>query len=303
MNWLSKLKAGLSKTSNKIVNSIDDLFNKRKLNQETALELEDILISTDIGADNAHKIVKELVEKNRFSKEISEKEIRENLAEIITKLLSPIDSHSISFDSKPKIFLMSGVNGNGKTTSIAKLANFYKSQGLKISLAACDTFRAAAVEQLQVWAKYLNIEIITGEENSDPASVAYKAVKLTIENKVDLLMIDTAGRLHNKDNLMAEFSKIIKVIKKIDQDISLEVILVLDATTGQNALIQLEKFHEIAPLSGIIMTKLDGTAKGGILVAIAQKYQIPVIALGVGESIDDLRPFKADDFAKALVGL
>lgn len=303
MNWLSKLKAGLSKTSNKIVNSIDDLFNKRKLDQETALELEDILISTDIGADNAHRIVKELVEKNRFSKEISEKEIRENLAEIITKLLSPIDNHSISFNSKPKIFLMSGVNGNGKTTSIAKLANFYKSQGLKISLAACDTFRAAAVEQLQVWAKYLNIEIITGEENSDPASVAYKAVKLAIENKVDLLMIDTAGRLHNKDNLMAEFSKIIKVIKKIDQDISLEVILVLDATTGQNALIQLEKFHEIAPLSGIIMTKLDGTAKGGILVAIAQKYQIPVIALGVGESIDDLRPFKADDFAKALVGL
>ena len=303
MSWLSKLKAGLSKTSSKIVTNIDDLFNKKKLDQNIAQELEDILISTDIGAYNAHKIVKELVEKNRFSKEISEKEIRENLAEIIAKLLDPIKNNSIDFTSKPKIFLMCGVNGNGKTTSIAKLANFYKSQGLKLSLAACDTFRAAAVEQLEVWAKRLDIEIITGEEKSDPASVAYKAVRSAIDNNVDLLMIDTAGRLHNKEHLMAEFSKIIKVIKKIDQDISLEIILVLDATTGQNAIIQLEKFNEIAPLSGIIMTKLDGTAKGGILVAIAQKYKIPVLALGVGEAIDDLRPFEAEDFAKALVGL
>lgn len=302
MSWFEKLKQGLSKTSAKITVGLDNILHKRKLDKESAEELEDLLISADLGVDASQYLVKELVNKYRFDKEVSQEEVKETLAQLITEILEPLSGKELSFQQKPKILIMSGVNGGGKTTSIAKLANFYKSKGKSVMLAACDTFRAAAVDQLKVWSNRLNIPIITGEEASDPASVAYKAVKEAIDSNIDILMIDTAGRLHNKDHLMAEFAKIIKVVQKIDENISPEIILVLDATTGQNSILQLEKFQSIVKLDGLIVTKLDGTAKGGIIVAIARKYNTPILAIGVGEAIDDLRPFSASNFAKNLLG-
>jgi fused signal recognition particle receptor len=301
MSWLDKLKAGLSKTSVKITTGIDNILHKRKLDKETAEELEDLLISADLGVEASQHLVKELIEKYRFNKEVNEDEIKQTLANSIASILAPLSGKEITFDQKPKIIIMCGVNGGGKTTSIAKLTHYYKQQGKSIMLAACDTFRAAAIDQLETWAAQLNIPIIKGTENSDPASVAYKAAKEASDKKIDLLMIDTAGRLHNKEHLMSELAKIIKVVKKINEAITPEIILVLDATTGQNALIQLEKFQEISPLNGLIITKLDGTSKGGIIVAIALKHNIPILAIGVGESIDDLRPFSAQDFAENLV--
>lgn len=301
MSWLDKLKAGLSKTSAKITTGIDNILHKRKLDKETAEELEDLLISADLGIEASQYLVKELIEKHRFNKEISEDEIKQTLANSIASILEPLSGKEITFNQTPKIIIMCGVNGGGKTTSIAKLTHYYKQQGKSIMLAACDTFRAAAIDQLEAWAAQLNVSIIKGTENSDPASVAYKAAKEASDKKIDLLMIDTAGRLHNKEHLMSELAKIIKVVKKINEAITPEIILVLDATTGQNALIQLEKFQEISPLNGLIITKLDGTSKGGIIVAIARKHNIPIFAIGVGESIDDLRPFSAQDFAENLV--
>ncbi len=303
MSWLSKLTAGLKKTSTKIVSGIDDLFNKRKLDEETAQDLEDLLITSDLGVETSKFLVKELVSKFKFHKEVSEQEIKETLAQLISKILEPLSNKELSFSQKPKILIMCGVNGNGKTTSIAKLANYYKQQNKSIMLAACDTFRAAAVEQLEVWANRLAIPIITGKDNADPASVAYKAIEQAFADNIDLLLLDTAGRLHNKEHLMAELAKIIKVVQKFNTELVPEIILVLDATTGQNAIIQLEKFQAVAKLDGLIITKLDGTAKGGIIVAIARKHHIPILALGVGEGIDDLRPFSAEHFSKAIVGL
>jgi fused signal recognition particle receptor len=302
MSWFSKLKAGLTKTSTKIATGIDNLLHKRKLDDETAEELEELLISADLGVDTSQYLVKELVTKFRFNKEVTEEEAKATLEQLIADILDPLAEKEISFINKPKILIMCGVNGNGKTTSIAKLANYYRQQGKSVMLAACDTFRAAAVDQLAVWANRLNIPIITGNDNADPASVAYKAVQEALNQQVDLLMLDTAGRLHNKEALMAEFAKIIKVVQKVDTNLQPEVILVLDATTGQNAMIQLEKFQAITKLDRLIITKLDGTAKAGIIVAIARKYQIPILALGVGEGIDDLRPFSAQEFAGSILG-
>ncbi len=302
MTWLDRLKLGLSKTSAKITAGIDNILYKRKLDSETAEELEELLISADLGVEASQYLVKELIDKYRFSNEVSEDEIKQTLAQLIYKILEPLSGKEVFFDQSPKIVIMCGVNGGGKTTSIAKLAHYYQQQNKSIMLAACDTFRAAAVDQLVTWANRLHIPIITGAENSDPASVAYKAAKEAMDKKIDLLMIDTAGRLHNKEHLMSELAKIIKVVQKIDDNIVPEIILVLDATTGQNAILQLEKFQNLAKLDGLIVTKLDGTSKGGIIVAIARKYNVPILAIGVGEAIDDLRPFSAYDFAKNLVG-
>ena len=303
MSWFAKLKSGLSKTSDKIASGISEIIHKRKLDEESAQELEDLLINADIGAQTSEYLVKQLVEKFRFKKDVAPLEVKQTLANLISDILQPLSAQELQFDTKPKILIMCGVNGNGKTTSIAKLSNYYKNQGKSLMLAACDTFRAAAVEQLNVWAKRLDITLITGNQNADPASVAYKAVQEAITNNIDLLMLDTAGRLHNKAQLMDELAKIIKIVKKIDDKIIPEIILVLDATTGQNAVIQLEKFQEIAKLDKLIITKLDGTAKGGIIVPIAQKYNIPILAIGVGESVDDLRPFSSEDFANNLCGI
>jgi fused signal recognition particle receptor len=301
LDWISKLKSGLTKTSTKIVEGIDNILTKRKLDAETAEELEDLLISADLGVETSQYLVKELVSKFKFKKEVTDLEVKQTLAQLIANILQPLSDKELSFKQKPKILIMCGVNGNGKTTSIAKLAHYYQAQGKSVMLAACDTFRAAAVDQLKVWANRLDIPMISGAENADPASVAYKAVQEAVNNNIDLLFLDTAGRLHNKEHLMAELAKIVKVVQKIDNNITPEIILVLDATTGQNAMTQLEKFQEIANLDGLIITKLDGTAKGGIIVAIARKHQIPILALGVGEKIDDLRPFSAQDFADSMV--
>lgn len=301
MSWFSKLKSGLSKTSQKISTGIDEIFNKRNLDEETAEELEELLISADLGVETSAYFVKNLKEKFRFNKDASIEDIKKTLVDQIVMVLEPLAVPEINFSSSPHIMLMCGVNGNGKTTSIAKLANYFIRKDKKVILGACDTFRAAAVEQLNIWAKKLNIEIITGTENADPASVAYKTVKTAIDKNYDLALIDTAGRLHNKENLMAELAKIVKVTENIDQNIKPQIILVLDATTGQNALSQIDKFSSVAKIDGLIITKLDGTAKGGIVVAIARKYQIPIISIGVGEAIDDLRPFSAKSFAENLV--
>ena len=303
MDWISKLKAGLTKTSAKIVTGIDSLLHKRKLDAETAQELEELLISADLGVETSQYLVQELVNKHRFNKEVSEIEVKQSLAELISIILEPLAGKELIFKQKPKVLIMCGVNGNGKTTSIAKLASYYQKQGKSVMLAACDTFRAAAVEQLAVWAERLKIPLIAGLSDADPASVAYKAMQEASAKQVDLLMLDTAGRLHNKEYLMAELAKIIKVVQKFDEQLTPEIILVLDATTGQNAMQQLEKFQAIAKLDGLIVTKLDGSAKAGIIVAIARKHQIPILALGVGESIDDLRPFSAQSFAQAIVGM
>ena len=303
MSWFEKLKSGLSKTSIKIATGINDIIHKRKLDEDSAQELEDLLISADLGAKTSQYLVKELVKKFRFNKEVAPLEIKQTLANLIADILDPLSSKDLDFNQKPKILIMCGVNGNGKTTSIAKLSNYYKEQGKSVMLAACDTFRAAAVEQLEVWANRLHIPIITSHQNADPASVAYKAVQEAIKLNIDLLMLDTAGRLHNKAQLMDELAKIIKTVKKIDESLTPEITLVLDATTGQNAIIQLEKFQEISKLDKLIITKLDGTAKGGIIVPIAQKYNIPILAIGIGESIDDLRPFCAKEFSDNLCGI
>ena len=302
MSWIDKLASGLKKTSIKITSGIDSLFNKKKLDSETAQELEDLLIMSDLGVETSQFLVKELVNKFKFYKEVTGQEIKETLAQLIAQILTPLSNQELSFVEKPLVLVMCGVNGNGKTTSIAKLAYYYKQQNKSVMLGACDTFRAAAIEQLEFWANRLSIPITIGKENADPASVAYKAVSDSISNNNDLLLIDTAGRLHNKEYLMAELAKIIKTIGKLNIP-SPKIILTLDATTGQNALIQLEKFQAITKLDGLIITKLDGTAKGGIIVAIARKYNIPILAIGVGEGIEDLRPFSAISFAKAIVGL
>ncbi len=303
MSWLDKLKSGLAKTSAKISSGIDDILHKRKLDDEVAQELEELLISADLGVKTSQYLIKELVEKFRFNKDVTENQVKQALAQLIANILEPVSGAELIFETKPKILLMCGVNGNGKTTSIAKLTNYYQAMGKSVMMAACDTFRAAAVDQLSVWASRLDVSLIRGADNADPASVAYKASKEAIDKGIDLLLLDTAGRLHNKEHLMDELAKIIRIVKKIDEDIIPEVILVLDATTGQNAMIQLEKFQEISKIDKLIITKLDGTAKGGMIIPISQKHSIPILAIGLGESMDDLRPFSAKDFAESLVGI
>lgn len=303
MDFISKLKLGLKKTSNKIFTGLSDVLSKRKLDSQSAEELEDLLISADIGFETSTYLVQELVSKFSFNKDVDLDEVKRILAQLICKIIEPLELQSLTFTSKPSVLIICGVNGNGKTTSIAKLANYYKNQGIKITLAACDTFRAAAVSQLAVWSKRLNIELVKGNDNADPASIAYQAVKTSQNNHSDLLLIDTAGRLHNKDHLMAELSKIIKVVNNIDHNLETEIVLVLDGTTGQNMINQIENFQKLSKINYLIITKLDGSAKAGAIVAIARKCRIPILAIGIGESIDDLRPFSAQSFAEALVGI
>jgi fused signal recognition particle receptor len=301
ISWFDKLKKGLSKSSSAISNSISQIISKKKLDENTLEELEDLLISADIGVETASLLVKKLA-KEKFNKEVSTIEVKEFLANIITETLST-HKHDFKFDKKPHVILVCGVNGNGKTTSIGKLAHYFKQQNKKVLLAACDTFRAAATEQLQIWAQNCGCEIVIGENNSDPASVAYKAYNKAIDENFDILLIDTAGRLHNKINLMSELEKISRVLSKNDPSSPHETILVLDGTTGQNAISQVEKFNQSVKLTSLIITKLDGTAKAGIVVALINKFKIPISAIGIGENIEDLRPFIAKDFAHNLIGL
>ncbi len=302
MSWLARLKAGLSKTSSNITEGITGIFTKRKLDAEALEQLETALIQADVGSAAAARIVAAFG-KNRLDKEISEEEIRQALAAEMAKLLEPVAKPlTIDANHKPFVVLVVGVNGNGKTTTIGKFARWLKAEGKTVMLAAADTFRAAAVEQLKVWADRNACPFIAGAENADAASVAYRAIEEARAQKCDVLLVDSAGRLHNKSNLMAELQKIIKVMKKVDETAPHAVIQVLDATTGQNAISQVDVFKTMVNVTGLVVTKLDGTAKGGVLVALAEKFKLPVHAIGVGEGIEDLQPFTAQDYARNLVG-
>ena len=299
--FFNKLKSALSKTTSKISVGIDNIFVKKKLDLETLNALEELLISADVGTKVAGHII-DLLRSKKFDKEITPEDIKSELASIITKMMDKAD-HEFHLNEGLNIILVCGVNGNGKTTSIGKLASVYIRAGKKVAIAACDTFRAAANDQIAQWANKTGAILFSGEEKSDPASVAYKAIIESYSNKVDILFIDTAGRLHNQKNLMDELAKIVRVIQKIDQSAPHHSLLVIDATTGQNAFVQTEQFKSLVAISGLVITKLDGTAKAGAIVGIVDKYSLPVHFIGLGEGVDDLKPFVALDFAKALVGL
>lgn len=300
--FFNKLKNALTKTSSKIGSGIENLFTKAKLDEETLEELEDLLLSSDVGSNMSSEIILRL-RKRKFNKEVTSEEIKQDLADIVQEILDSKD-HSFSLlDDKLNIILVCGVNGSGKTTSIGKLASSYIKEGKKVAIAACDTFRAAAVDQIETWAKRSGAIFIRGEEKSDPASVAHRAINEAIDNGVDILFIDTAGRLHNHKNLMEELAKIVRVVKKLDETAPHHSLLVIDGTTGQNAITQVQEFCSIANISGLITTKLDGTAKAGALVSIVQKFDLPVHFIGIGETIDDLKVFNSRDFSKALLGI
>lgn len=302
LGFFSRLKQGLSRSTQKLGNNLTSVFTKRRLDDESLEQLEDILISADFGPEVAENVI-ESFRKTRFGSEVTDQEIKQALAEEISKILKPV---AVSFqpnpDLKPHVVLMVGVNGTGKTTTIGKMGQFFTDQGLKVMMVAGDTFRAAAVEQLQVWGDRVGVSVISGKPQADAAGLAFEALKRAKNEKTDLLLIDTAGRLHNKSALMEELAKIIRVMRKFDETAPHSVLLVLDATTGQNAIEQVRIFKEMVDVSGLIITKLDGTARGGIVIALAEKFKLPIHAVGVGEKAEDLRDFSAEEFAKGLVG-
>jgi fused signal recognition particle receptor len=300
--WFARLKDGLSKSSKSIGGSITAIFTKRKLDKETLQDLEDTLIQADLGLAVAERIIAR-VSHGRFDKEIDPEEVKQILADEVAKVLKPVEVPFNFGSEKPFVIMVVGVNGSGKTTTIGKLGSIAASEGFKVMFAACDTFRAAAIEQLTVWGKRIGAETISRPTGADSAGLAFDALKTARENGTDILFIDTAGRLQNKAYLMDELDKVVRVIKKQDEAAPHAVLLVLDATTGQNALSQAEVFTKVAGVTGLIMTKLDGTARGGILVAIADKFKLPIHAIGVGEQIEDLQPFDAQGFARAIAGL
>ena len=300
---LSHLKSGLAKTSGRLSDGIAGIFTRARLDDMTLQQLEETLIEADFGVKTAAELTASLA-KQKFDKEVSSQEVREFLASEITKILSPLALPlTVSAGEGTKVIMMVGVNGNGKTTTIGKLASQFKGQGRSVMLAAADTFRAAAVEQLNVWGERAAVPVISAESGADPASLAYKALERARAQHIDMLFIDTAGRLQNKANLMAELQKISRVLKKLDESAPHHVIQVLDATTGQNAISQVQVFKEQAQVTGLIITKLDGTAKGGIVVALARQFSLPVHAIGVGEGIEDLEPFRPEAFARNLLSL
>jgi fused signal recognition particle receptor len=300
-SWFQRLKAGLGKTSSKLSDGITGLFTKRKLDANTLEDLEDLLIQSDLGLGMATRITS-AIGKGRFEKGISADEVRAILASEVERVLTPVAKPlHVNSANKPHVIMMIGVNGTGKTTTIGKLSAKFAAEGKNVVIAAGDTFRAAAIDQLKVWGTRTGAEVIDTGVGSDSSGLAYEALKLAQDQAADVLLIDTAGRLQNKQALMEELEKVIRVLKKLDSTAPHDTVLVLDATTGQNALQQVEVFRDRAGVTGLIMTKLDGTARGGILVAIAEKFNMPVHAIGVGEGVDDLQPFSAADFAKAIV--
>lgn len=303
MSWFGKLKAGLAKTSSRLTEGITAIFKKRRLDQAALDELEELLIAADLGVGTAAKLTQRLA-RDKFDKDVTDDEVRQSLADHAAEILAPVAKpFVIDRARKPHVVLVVGVNGSGKTTTIGKLAELYKKQGLKLRLAAGDTFRAAAIEQLRIWGERAGVPVVARNQGADAAGLAYDALEEAKRAGDDLLLIDTAGRLHNKTELMAELAKIVRVLKKVDPTAPHDIVLVLDATTGQNALSQVATFKELVQVTGLVLTKLDGSAKGGILVALAEKFALPVHAVGVGESADDLRPFDAKDFARGLMGL
>ena len=300
---LARLKAGLRRTSNSLTSGIGAIFTGRRLDEAALEELEELLIAGDLGAATAAELTAALAQQ-RFGAEVTATEVRRALADQIADLLAPVEGAlAIDDDAKPHVILVAGVNGTGKTTTIGKLAQSLSREGKRVMLVAGDTFRAAAVEQLTIWGERAGAPVVARPDGGDPAGLAFDALERARAEGIDVLLIDTAGRLQNKAHLMAELQKIDRVLKKLDPRAPHSRLLVLDATTGQNALNQVDVFREAIAVDGLVMTKLDGTAKGGVLVALAQRFGLPVIALGIGEGIDDLRPFEARAFATALMGL
>ncbi len=302
-SWFQKLKTGLFKSSEKISEGVKKIFVNKKLDIQTLNDLEELLIMADLGPTAAEKLTAELANE-KFDKNVKPEEVRGFLAKKIEETLEGV-AIPLVIDTvqKPVVVLVVGVNGTGKTTTIGKLAHQYSNEGKKIMIAACDTFRAAAVEQLQIWAERSNTDFVKGSQGCDAAGLAYEALEKAKSKNIDILFIDTAGRVQNRTELMEELAKIIRVIRKLDPESPHHCLLTLDATTGQNALSQVEIFKEMAEISGLIVTKLDGSAKGGILLSLAEKFGLPVHAIGVGEKIEDLQSFEAGEFAKSLMGL
>ena len=301
MGFFDKLKQGLSKTKSSFDEKINNVFsNFRKVDEELLEELEEALIMSDVGVETSTKIISNLRDRIKKEKIEDEKGVRQALREEIKKILDEVDN-SLKLETTPAVILIVGVNGVGKTTSIGKIANRLKQDGKKVVVAAADTFRAAAVEQLEIWANRAGCDIVKKEEGTDPAAVVYDAIKITKEKKADVLICDTAGRLHNKKYLMDELVKIKKVIDKELPDASKEILMVLDATTGQNAISQVAAFKETVDITGLVLTKLDGTAKGGVVIGIVSENKVPVKFVGVGEQIDDMEIFNSTDFVNALI--
>ena len=302
MSIFDKFKLGLSKSSTNFSSGLNDLIFKKKIDEDMLNELEDFLIQSDVGVESAKELREKFANTKVNSKSSGKDEIFKIFSDYASEILKPLERNLENINkNKPSEIIVAGVNGVGKTTTIGKLGKILGQNNKKIALGAADTFRAAAVSQLEVWAKRIHADIIKSDEGADPASVAYKALDHAKKNNFDYLLIDTAGRLQNKKNLMDEFKKITKVVKKIDSDAPHETFLVLDATTGQSAIGQVEEFKKITPITGIIMTKLDSTAKGGILLAIGRKFKLPIIALGMGEKEDDLQVFNSEYFSNALM--
>lgn len=300
--WFGRLKAGLSRSAGQLGEQIGALFTKRKLDRAALDELEETLIAADLGVTTAAKIVAAIA-KDRFEKDISPEEIRVALADSVTPLLQPVEKPLLLEGPKPQVILVVGVNGVGKTTTIGKIASKLHDDGKTVMLAAGDTFRAAAIEQLKVWGERAKAPVLARETGADAAGLAFDALTQAQADGIDVLMIDTAGRLQNKADLMQELAKIVRVLRKQVPDAPHHVLLVLDATTGQNAINQVQTFKEICAVTGLVVTKLDGTARGGVLVAIADRFGLPVHYIGVGEQAADLQPFSARGFARALAGL
>ncbi len=304
MGILEKFKLGFKKSANNIASGLREIIIKKEIDDITLDKIEEFLISSDVGVDASSEIIDIIAQKKIDPKNDPITEVNNILKEYIIELMKPLEKKNF-FEKKEKlnVILVSGVNGVGKTTTIGKIGKIFKENQNKVLFSACDTFRAAAIDQLEKWAEKVNATIVKSNPGSDPASVAYKALEYAKKNNIDQVIIDTAGRLQNKKNLMDEFKKIGNVIKKNDESAPHEVILVLDATSGQNIINQLEEFNKIIPITGLIMTKLDGTAKGGILIAISKKYKMPIVGLGLGEKEGDLQVFNAEQFASAFTQL
>ena len=303
MNWLKRLRQGLSRSSDRLADGIAGIFNRRRLDEEALEELEDLLIIADLGPATAARLASGLAS-TRFGKEVSSEEVRGVLADEIAGMLEPVARPLLADPArKPHVILVVGVNGTGKTTTIGKLAHAFRAEGRTVLLAAGDTFRAAAVEQLQLWGERVGAPVVARPTGADAAGLVFDAHEQAMREGADILLIDTAGRLHNKANLMDELRKIIRVIAKQDADAPHDTVLTLDATTGQNALSQVRAFRDMAEVTGLVVTKLDGSARGGVVVALAETVGLPVHAVGVGEGQDDLRPFDPRDFARSLMGL
>ena len=301
--WLARLREGLSRTSSRLSDGISGIFSGRKLDDAALEDLEDLLITSDLGVETAAKLSAELA-RTRFDKAVSADEIRKALSAQVTAILEPVAKPlTIDPSHRPHIILVTGVNGSGKTTTIGKLAKRLKEDGKSVMLAAGDTFRAAAIEQLKIWGERSGSPVVSTNQGADAASLAFEAIDRARAENMDVLIIDTAGRLQNREDLMQQLQKVVRVITKQDDTAPHDTLLVLDATTGQNAHSQVETFQSMCNVTGLIVTKLDGSARGGVLVALAEKFGLPVHAIGVGEGEDDLRPFEAEAFARSLVGL